>query len=244
MSDPDKSVECGEHGSGHATFVCQHLVSGARLGFNWGLDPENPDDPCPDAWCDACEDALQAEGEWNDRSEAVAQISLLCNGCYERARQRNWRQDDEAFDHLLSDAVAYLEERQCELRERFRIDGYERFDWNQDSGYLVFSDQGQAKVVADIQFVGSVSTRSDTWLWAWANNSYLEPVRARTREVRQYGEEHRFLKLASAYWSATEVDGWEMTAVSAFLLGARGGYRSPSERGFTFMIITDIRWAQ
>ncbi len=241
MSDADQTVECGEHGTGRATYVCQHLVSGAGLGFNCALEPE---DPCPDAWCDACEDALEAEGGWNDRSEAIAQIRLLCDRCYERARQRNWRQDDEAFDSLVNDAVAYYNERQTELRDRFRINDYERYDWNQDSGLLVFSHQGLAKVVADVQFVGSVSTRTDTWLWSWANSSYLEPVRARIHEVRRYGEEHRFLKLASAHWSATEEDGWEMTAVSAFLLGAPGGYRSPDERGFTFMVLTDVRWAQ
>jgi hypothetical protein len=37
---------------------------------------------------------------------------------------------------------------------------------------------------------------------------------------------------------------WQMTAVSAFLLKAKGAYRSPDERGFTFMILTDVRWAQ
>jgi hypothetical protein len=40
------------------------------------------------------------------------------------------------------------------------------------------------------------------------------------------------------------VDGWEMTSVAAFLLKAKGAYRSPDERGFTFMILTDVRWAQ
>ncbi len=101
-----------------------------------------------------------------------------------------------------------------------------------------------AAVVADIQFVGSVSTRTDTWLWSWANESTREAVRSQVRQVRAYGEERRLLKLACAYWSAREEDGWEMAAVSAYLLKARGAYRSPDGHQFTFLIMTGVRWAQ
>ena len=97
-------------------------MGGSNLGFHCGTSADDPDDPCPDAWCDRCEDAFQAEGgEWNDRSEAVARIKLLCVRCYEAARERNWRQDADAFRHLLNDAMSYLETRQAELRDRFRI---------------------------------------------------------------------------------------------------------------------------
>jgi hypothetical protein len=99
-------------------------------------------------------------------------------------------------------------------------------------------------VVAEVQFVGSISTHTNTWLWSWANESFLEKVRAKVREVRSYGEQRSLLKLACAYWSAQEEDGWQMAAVSAYLLGARGAYRSPDEHSFTFMVMTDVKWAQ
>ena len=52
------------------------------------------------------------------------------------------------------------------------------------------------------------------------------------------------MKLACAYWSAEEEDGWEMAAVSAYLLKARGAYRSPEGHRLGFMIMTGVRWAQ
>jgi hypothetical protein len=243
MSDSTKSVECGKHGTRKSTFVCQHLVTGESLGFHYATD--DSDDPCPDAWCDHCENAFQAEGaEWNDRSEAVAGVKLLCDACYEAARARNWREDKGAFDEFMRDAVAYLEFAQADLRNRFRLSDYDKYHWDQDTGELVFLTGNVAKVIATIQFVGSVSTRSDTWLWSWANPSYLESVRAGVRKVRKYGEERNFLKLAAAHWPATEADGWDMAAVAAYLLGARGVYRTPGDNGFTFMVLTDVKWAQ
>jgi hypothetical protein len=224
--------------------VCRHLVSGSGAGFHTAHDEERPDHPWPDAWCDACEGIRRSEDGWTDASEAFAGIQLLCDACYQRARERNWRQDDQAFRRLLADAVAYLQARQRQLPARYRLGSYSRFDWSQQSGHLVFSADGHARVVADIQFVGTLSTASNTWLWSWANPSIIEPVKQRTREVRAYGDVHHYLKLASASFPATEVDGWEMTAIAAYLLEAAGAYRAPDDGGMAFLLMTDVQWAQ
>lgn len=243
MSHPQNRVDCEEHGSRHATFVCQHLVGGRALGFHLGVDPGNPDDPWPDAWCDACEEVRRDAGEGNELSEDLA-AARLCDSCYERTRESNWLQNAAAYARLVEQAVAGLEVKQGELQARYRIGEHERYDWHQETGQLVFSHEGQPQVVADIQFVGSISTLSHTWMWSWANQSLREPVKSELRRVRAYGEERGFLKLVAAHWSAGEQDGWEMTAVSAHLLGAAGAYRSPGDQGFTFLIMTGVRWAQ
>lgn len=87
MSPNYKVIHCIEHGEQQATFVCQHIVQTLRdtvpRGF-WTSD--NPDNPRPDAWCDACEARVQETGgEWDDESEAFAGVSLLCGACYDRA---------------------------------------------------------------------------------------------------------------------------------------------------------------
>jgi len=169
---------------------------------------------------------------------------MLCDRCYEVARERNWRQDTQSFEQLVLDAMSYLKTRQAALNREFQLGEYERYDWYQETGQIVFSQHGQARVAANVQFVGSVSSTSDTWLWAWANESFLESARADVRKVRAYGVDRQFLRLASARWKATEDDGWEMTAVAALLLQAHGAYRSPSERGATFMMLNDITWVQ
>ena len=88
MGHPEKRMQCGDHGEGYATFVCQHIANGTAQGFNYG----DLEDPRPDAWCDACDRILmQHGGEWNDISEAYAGITLLCSACYDRARTRNER---------------------------------------------------------------------------------------------------------------------------------------------------------
>jgi len=90
VSDASLLVECCTHGPAFATFVCRHVVFGTGQGFV--ASGEDPDDPCPDAWCDKCNRRqLASGGAWTDETEAFAEITLLCNGCYEVARARNQR---------------------------------------------------------------------------------------------------------------------------------------------------------
>lgn len=89
MSEPDKKILCSSHGEQVATFVCQHLLKGFGNGFYAGYSEEFPDDPFPDAWCKRCDEMLETCGEWNDESEAFADIKLICSSCYLAIKLRN-----------------------------------------------------------------------------------------------------------------------------------------------------------
>ena len=140
-------------------------------------------------------------------------------------------------------ATATLRARQDSLRAVYHLDRYAHYDWDQGTRQLVFSDNGVAKVVAHVQFVGDVSTKSNTWLWAWDNPSIDSGLTTIARQVRAYGAKHHFRRLVEAKWPATEADGWEMSAFAVQVSGALGVYRSPSRSGPLFLVFTDMRWA-
>lgn len=86
-----ETVVCHDHGEQEQTFVCRHLVSalrtGENVGFYWSGDHRG------DAWCAACEEVRIREGgdsgDWNERSEAFADIHVLCGACHDRIRERH-----------------------------------------------------------------------------------------------------------------------------------------------------------
>lgn len=83
-------VQCATHGESEKAFVCTHLLGeDAGLGFN--RDEPTPENMFPDAWCDDCEIIRAAHGGWDEESEKLKKITLLCSGCYERSRIRNTR---------------------------------------------------------------------------------------------------------------------------------------------------------
>lgn len=146
-----------------------------------------------------------------------------------------------SWDELLKESRAYLETTQADLQDQFGLAAHERWDIDQDTGQLVFSNGGIPAVVATIQFVGSYSTTARTWLWGWANPSVRAALVEDLIGVRDYGERNDFAPLTESKWSATEQDGWDMAAVASYVLKAKGVYRPPSGSVIAFVILTDVK---
>ncbi|MGF1761644.1 hypothetical protein L4D76_27835 [Photobacterium sagamiensis] len=82
-----------------------------------------------------------------------------------------------SWEDFVSEAHNALTEKQNKLMVDFKLGEHERFDWDQENGTLVFSNDGKVAVIAKVQFVGSISTKSNTWLWSWANSFVLDNVK-------------------------------------------------------------------
>ncbi len=54
---------------------------------------------------------------------------------------------------------------------------------------------------------------------------------------------HDIWQLTTPKWEAVETDGWEMTSIPAYILQAKGAYRMPNSRLFSFVICDAVEWA-
>lgn len=89
MADQRELVSCGMHGVRPAAFVCRHVLESLRTGSRVGFHTPDGAEDDDQAWCDACEQVRARKGEWNDRSEAYADIQLICIDCFQQARKLN-----------------------------------------------------------------------------------------------------------------------------------------------------------
>ncbi len=243
MSDDFNSIHCPTHGASRETYICEHLAENARQRWHCAYPTE--DNPWPDAWCDVCNAVYLQHGKWNDSNNSKIKIKMLCSSCYEDRRAEAVAIADaertRQWDEFVSNCCSELVDKNEGLWKRLSLDAYGRWDWNQEDGTLIFSDSAGRKVYADIDFVGSFSTKSSTWLWSWANFSLLENVRESIVKVRDYREQHDFPSLTVPKWSATQEDGWHMAAVAARILDAEGVYRTPGDNGYTFIVLHNVR---
>jgi hypothetical protein len=191
-ASPSGSIACRTHGDAYATSVCRHLARDPKQRWFGGY-PTNKD-PWPAAWCESCNRRRSRQGRRAkaDRSEVVT----LCHCCYEDARstgstylsadaRKGWRQ-------CVKESHAALHRKQERLRKDFDLSEHERWDWDQGTGQIVFSNDGVPAVIARVHFIGSVATPSGTWLWAWANHSFDRKVRDASKKIRDFGEKRRF----------------------------------------------------
>ncbi|SRR5665213_337062 len=144
------------------------------------------------------------------------------------------------------DAVHELIEKNELLKQTYGLSGSERYDYDVDAGIITFSNQGVASVIAEIQIVGTTSERNGNWLWSWANDWWPKSIATAAETVRQFGIEKDIEELATEYlYDVSIVNlGWEMTAVTARIVGAMGAYRPPTDNGHIFFVYTKIDFAQ
>ena len=206
------------------------MPAGDSRGFHYEADRDPDNIECPDAWCDECHAALLEAGTWSPQLASRAEFQVVCRRCYARIRARNWAHDHAAFSGLAAWSLAFLETQQEILIRDFDLAAQEHCECDQGLARLVFSAGAKMALICDMIVVGSLCTDSHTWTWSWADESM--------RDIRDFGEERGYEKLAGASWDASPDDAWQMTAIAAKYLGAIGAYRVPDARGFVYMVIT------
>ena len=146
------------------------------------------------------------------------------------------------FEALSKKAYKYLNEQQKIVEKTYGIHGYENWFYDQETGILTFSNSETENNIVEIQYeeVGSISKISETWLWSWANPNLDPKIKTEIKIVKNFGEVHNLESLTKSKWFGDEYDGWEMTAISAYLMKAKGAYRLPLENTFTFVIYKEI----
>jgi hypothetical protein len=134
--------------------------------------------------------------------------------------------------------------KQKRLEESHSVGSWDRWDYDMDTGVLLFSDaERRARVAAEFQIVGSTGPRD--WLWSWGNESLPSSCTQDMLRVRAFGDEHGIDELTQDFLEASDLDalGWEVTAVAAKILGSVGSYRPKGEgQGALFLVLQSIRF--
>jgi len=148
------------------------------------------------------------------------------------------------YSQWRHEALHLLQVRNKVLADRFSLGKWPRFDYDLDKRQLVFSESGQARVIAEIQVAGSTSPGAGHWLWAWANSHWPSECIEDSKQANSFGKEHGINELTSAYAESDDLNAlaWELTATAARVCDAAGAYRCMSDEGGVFLLLRDVRW--
>lgn len=151
---------------------------------------------------------------------------------------------EEEYEKFQHEAIHALMDLNHACDREFSLSAWPRWNYDLDRGILVFSEDRAPKVIAEIQVAGTTSNESNTWMWGWANNSLPQGVVSGMSAAREFGSAESLPRFTTEVLANDDYLGWELTAVTARLLGAKGAYRCPGEDGFLYVVYTDIRFAE
>ncbi|MBC8536390.1 DUF6882 domain-containing protein [Feifania hominis] len=112
-------------------------------------------------------------------------------------------------------------------------------NWNVDfsRGVILFGGQEYA-----LQFIGSESASSGTWLWGWENiNGFPDELIELARRTRQLGERWGLEPLTQAQFSLDDTfNGHALSTVTCALAGDCCYYRCPHSGGAAFVAFSGV----
>jgi hypothetical protein len=156
---------------------------------------------------------------------------------------------DEEFDAFLGSAIDELREKQEKLKSEYGFGEFARWFFDQETEKLeLFDHQDNKVIVAEVINIGSFASNSNTWKWAWSNDSVLPHLRKLAEPLKELGSITGLAMFESD--SAFSIDGesmaWEVAAICVRHLNALGVYRAPSSSRplAAFLALTSVRRVQ
>lgn len=156
---------------------------------------------------------------------------------------------DEEFELFLSSAMDELWEKQDRLEINFGFGSYPSWFFDQTKELLELRDEtGKNILIAEVVVVGSYAANSNSWKWAWSNDSLTPSIREKSAALKE-------LKLLTGIdlfdrEFPVSIDdenmSWELAAMATKKLGAMGIYKAPSSSQplCTFLALSEIRRVQ
>jgi hypothetical protein len=139
---------------------------------------------------------------------------------------------DEQFFAFLSACRDELADKQA--RFQARIAGAARWYYDMADCSLTIGEHRFGMVP-----VGTFSHEQQTWLWAWANDSYPDIARAASRRIQGLHDATGFRVFLNQGTPAEPSDALDFTALAAHHLGAIGFFRASNEAIDLYLAVTE-----
>jgi hypothetical protein len=155
----------------------------------------------------------------------------LCDAC-----------SSEEYKDFKHDCVHESMDKNEVWLKKYKINDWPRWDYSMEESTLTFSEKGKAKVICDMQVVGS--TKGNSWEWSWGNASLPPACSQRMHEVRTLGEEKQWGMLTNLFLENDGYLGWECASIANHVLNGIGTYRCPTggKDDFVYVVILASRF--
>lgn len=144
---------------------------------------------------------------------------------------------DEQFDAFLDICYKELEEKQEKMFENYKIGTYEDYWFDQMTRTIQFKNNGCVGVEFYIVCVGTWAHKKDTWMWGWANSSFVQEIRFDAEKLKKLKEITGYELFEEEGFDCDETMAYELTAFAVHHLNAIGMYKIPGERSHLFLAL-------
>jgi len=143
----------------------------------------------------------------------------------------------EEFNDFINSCYKECEAKQQALIKDFNLTSYDAYWFSQSTETLQFKNDGKVELEFIAVPIGSWSGESNSWMWAWANESITEELRSKAAKIKELSDltEYDIFKIDA--FEADEALAHKLTAMAVHHLDALGMYIAPRDNLKTFLAL-------
>ena len=150
-------------------------------------------------------------------------------GFFDKKKGKELQMNDKKFDAFLNECYEELIKKQDSLMKKYNLGKYDEYWFDQETEVIQFKTDGKVGLEFYFTSIGSWSGKSNSWMWAWANESVTEELRTKSATIKELaGITGRDFFEKEAF-EADEVRAHELTSMAVHHLNALGMYIAPSK---------------
>lgn len=161
-------------------------------------------------------------------------------GLFDKLKKKKEMTDKE-FEVFVDSCYEELKTKQASLMEAYNLGQYDTYWFDQPSGTLQFKNNEKVELEFNVVPVGSWSGNSNSWMWAWANESVVDDLKTASATIKGLTDFTGYNVFSNGSFAAEEPMAHELTAMAVHYLDALGMYIVPSGNLKTFLALMELK---
>ena len=148
---------------------------------------------------------------------------------------------DNEFDNFVDNCYQELKTKQSLLFSEYNLGKYDEYWYDQTTESIQFKTAGNVELEFIILPIGSWSSKSNTWAWAWANKSITDELKSQSIKIKDLANYTGYGIFEKEAFEADEFMAHELTSMAVHHLGALGMYIVPSNNLKLFLALVRLK---
>ena len=148
---------------------------------------------------------------------------------------------EKQFEDFLQVCHKEINEKQKVLNDRYYLKAYTRYNFNQKEEMIQFTNQLEDRLVFEITCIGSWAPKDKNWIWAWANDSFSESIRAKANELKELERLTGHEVFTREGFECEGEVARDLAYMGVHQLDAIGIYRIEAEDSYVFLALNKIK---
>lgn len=141
------------------------------------------------------------------------------------------------FEDFLQQCTLEMREKQKGLEKEYGLKAYTKYLFDQKTKTLQLRNDADKVLVFDVSCIGSWAPKDQIWIWAWANDNFLQAIREEAEQLKALSAVTGHEVFSREGFDCEEAVARDLAYMGIHQLEACGIYRIQAEDSYVFLAL-------